>query len=91
MQIEVLTVYSIENILLNLGYKKEEILKNSDNDVWLEKIERKHALEKQSLVSPSQYYLFVEDSEKYHNEPNWKSYYESLKNSFINEENSNTL
>jgi len=91
IQIEVSTAYSTSEILLKLGYTKEEILKNNSNDVWLESVERKHNLKEQSLVSPIEYYLFIEDSEKYHNDLNWKNYYNTIKERFKNEKLSNDM
>lgn len=77
-QVEVVVAYSVQPILQNLGYTKEAIAKNMHNDSWLQTIERKHGLIKQTLVNPTQYYLFVEASEKYHNEKTWNSFYNNL-------------
>ena len=40
-EVEVTAAYPIEDILLALGYEKEEIEKNKDNDTWLTKVEHK--------------------------------------------------
>jgi len=84
-KIEVETAYSITNILLGLGYSKEEITKNYEDDEWLSDIEYKHSLHQCYLTSPYKAYCFIGDREINWGNPGskmWQNYYNELKSQY---------